>query len=721
MRIVERFCRSIRPLLLAGGLAGVLAGGTLLLQAAPASAQAPQLSSQITDQAGVIGSGQDSVQNALNSLLSNENVQLWVVLVPSGNGTSAPDLATETYKANGFGGNDMVLLIAVNDHRYGWAEDAATGLAGSEIDTLLSANLDARFKANDYSGGIVNFVHALGKQIDAARNPGLQPTASTSGAAASSVDTSGLATVVWALIAIILIGGGLLLVWLWFSSWRKNRLTAEERDKQTGALAQQANKLLVDTDDAMHDALQEVGFAQAEFDDSDVKPYADAVTAAQAELKQAFVIRQQLDDSTPEDQATRAKMFGDIISHCQSAQAMVAEQAKRLDNLRDLEKTAPDALAALPKAIDALKGRLPAIQAATKALMEYPPTSWAAVKGNAEEADKRGDFAEQQVAAGKASLAATPPDAAGAARSARAAQEAVAQANQLLDAVEHLAAAMEDARSKLQSEIAAADADLAAARAAVGSAAPNTPVATSTADLAKAEALMKSARDGATAAAPDPIAALNAVQAAHSSADQVLAEIRDATAQQGRLAAAYLIAHQSAVATITQTQAFVATRRDGIGTQARTRLAEAGRHLAQGEALAATDLDGAANECTTAHQMADDARNLAQSDFNTYDRSGGAGPLGTPPGYQTGGYGSSGGSNFGSSILGGIIGGMLSGGGGRGGGGFGGSRWGSGGGWTGGGGSFGGFGGFGGGGIHSGGGGWSGGGGGGVHSGGGGW
>jgi uncharacterized membrane protein YgcG len=738
MKIVDRICRSVRHLLLAGGLAGALAGVSLLVLVSPASAQgAPHLTSQITDQAGVLGSGRASVQTALDNLLNRQNVQLWVVLVETGNGTSAPDLATQTYTDNGFGGNDMVLLVAVNDHRYGWAEGSATGLPGSQIDKLLSAQMDARFKAGDYAGGIANFANALGIQVDAAKIPAAQETpaaqqtaaAPSGGNTASTLDSSGLSAVLWTVIAIVVVGGGLVLLWLWFGSWRRNRLSAEERDRQTGTLAQQANKLLVDTDDALHDAVQEIGFAEAEFDDSDVKPYSDAVTAAEAELKQAFIIRQQLDDSTPEDQPTRTRMYGDIISHCQAARAKVDEQAQRLATLRDLEKTAPDALAALPKTIEALQGRLPAIQAATRALATYPPTSWSAVKGNAEEADKRGHFAETQIAAGKAALAATPPDKAGAARSARAAQEAVAQANQLLDAVEQLAAAMEDAHRKLDGEIAAADADLAAARAAIAAAAPNAPIATSASDLARAESLMQSARNGATAAAPDPIAALKAVQAAHASADQVLVGIREAKAQQGRSAAAYLIAHQSAVATITQTQSFVATRRDGIGTQARTRLAEAGRHLAQAEALAATDLDGATSEATTAHQMADDARNLAQTDFNTYDRSGGQGPQVTPPGYGqipgygSPGYGSSGGSGFGNGILGGIIGGMLSGGGGnRGGGfggGFGGSRWGSGGGWTGGG-SSGGFGGFGGsgGGVHSGGGSF---GGGGVHSGGGGW
>ena len=718
MRIVDRAFSSIRPVLLAGGLLLVLAPGAL-------AQSTPKLESQITDQAGVLGSGQGRVMSALTDLLDNQNVQLWLVLVPSTDGTLAADEATSIFQSNGLGGNDLVLLIAVNDHRYGYADMSATGLPGSELDSLLSSEMEPSFVAGDYPGGIVNFVMALGKQIDATRAGVTQPTAVTNpvtnpgaGSTSGSSSDSGVATALWVVIAIIAIGAGLVLVLLWFGSWRRARLSAEERDKQTGDLARQANKLLVDTDDALHTAAQDVGFAQAEFDDSDVKPYSDAVTAAQDELKQAFAIRQQLDDSTPEDQPTKIKMYNDIIAHCQAAAAKVDEQAKRIAALRDLEKTAPDALAALPKVIDTLQARLPAVQTATRTLSNYAPTSWAAVKGNAEEADKRGHFAETQIALGKAALAATPPDNNAAAHAARAAQEAVAQANQLLDAVEHLATALDQARGQVDAEIADADADLTAAKKAAQAPTASGMPATSAADLAKADALLQSAKRDATAAAPDPIAALKLAQAAHAAADQVLAGIRDAAAQQLRVQAAYGSAHQSAATSITQAQAFVASRKDGVGTQARTRLAEAERHFAAAEGLAATDLDGATREATTAHSMADEASSLAQTDFSGYDRRGpfSGGGFGGPG--QYGGPGTSGGSvgaNIGGAILGGIIGGMLSGGGRRGGG-FGGTPWGSGGGWTGGGG--GGFGGFGGG-IHSGGGGW--GGGGGVHSGGGGW
>jgi uncharacterized membrane protein YgcG len=720
MRIVRRLRTSLRPALLAGGL--------LLLLASGAVAQStPTLTGQITDQTGVLDSGRTQVQAALDTLLNRENVELWVVFIATGNGATAQQLAQQTFDGGGMGGNDLLLFVTVNDHQFGWRESnasPATGLPGAQIDSLLSSTMEPRFRAGDYPGGIVAFVNALGEEIDAARAPVSKPTAENPGGVVagsqggsigtpSSSNDSAVVTVLWTILALILIGGGAVLVALWFSSWRRGRLNAEERDKRTGELARQANKLLVETDDAVNAAQQELGFAQAEFDEGDTKPFADAIAGAQTELKAAFAIRQQLDDSIPEDQPTKEKMYGEIIAHCQAASSAMDEQAKRIQALRDLEKTAPDALAALPKTIETLQGRLPSIQAAMKTLSGYAPSAWAAVKGNAEEADKRGHFAEQQIEKGKAALAATPADTNAAAHAARAAQEAVAQASQLLDAVEQMAAALEDARAKLGPEIADTEADIAAAKSAAQGAATGgaagAPAAVSGAagDLAKAEALLEAAKRQAAAQAPDTIAALKAAQDAHASTDAVLAGIREAASQQARARAAFASARASADMSLNQARAFIGTRRNGIGREARTKLAEAERHLGLADSLAATDLNTATIEAGVATNMATAAYNLASGDFVDYER--GTSPRGG------GGYGGGGGSNVAGAILGGIIGGMLSGG--RGGG-FGGTRWGSGGGWTGGGG--GGFGGFGG--SHGGGGSWSGGGGGGgSHGGGGGW
>ena len=98
MQIAKLLRRSAGSLLLAGWLLGALSGALLLPERTTAAEPVPMLTSQITDQAGVLGSGESSVQTALDDLFARDKVQVWLVTVPSGNGTSAPDLATEIYK-----------------------------------------------------------------------------------------------------------------------------------------------------------------------------------------------------------------------------------------------------------------------------------------------------------------------------------------------------------------------------------------------------------------------------------------------------------------------------------------------------------------------------------------------------------------------------------------------------------------------------------------------
>ena len=93
MRTTGRLRSIIRPFLLAGGLLLLLASGAGALAT-------PKLSSQITDQTGVLGSDQTSVQSALDSLQNGQNVQLWVVFIPTTGSATAPDFARQTFEAN---------------------------------------------------------------------------------------------------------------------------------------------------------------------------------------------------------------------------------------------------------------------------------------------------------------------------------------------------------------------------------------------------------------------------------------------------------------------------------------------------------------------------------------------------------------------------------------------------------------------------------------------
>lgn len=683
----RRFAVWCRALLLASAALLAVSAST------PALAQSvPRLTSQLTDLSGVVDGRATEIEAALDTLLGARGVQLFVAFVPTTGADVPQAFAKATFEQNGLGGNDLLLLVATDDHRYAWWESGAVpSLTSNEIDQLLSRTLDPRFRANDYPGGIVDFANSLAAALGgsgAVTGPTLVPaTPVPGGAVTEPARDAGPWPAL--LVGVVLLVAGFTLLWAWWRQRRLGRLRAEERDRRTGELARQANTLLIAADDAVRDAQQELGFAEAEFDPADVDPLRAALTAAQVELTAAFAVRQQLDDDVPDAPETRERMLTEIVERSSRLKGLLDEQHERLAALRDLEAQAPQALAALPERIAALEARLPAMQATTERLRAYDASETRPVNGNVEEARKRIAAAPAEVERGLISARATPPDGKAAARSVQRVQRALVEATALLDGVDRLAAALDEARARLDGEISAADSDLGAALAANQQSPGGPEVA---ARLAEAQSLLAGARAQAASATPAVLAALKDAQRANSTADEVLACVRQAEEQRARERSALEAALRTAEASVARAQDFVATRRDGVDREARTRLAEAQRHLEQARTLSATDLAAAAGEARLAAQLADQAYDLARSDFDDWDRGGGRrrGP------------------DLGQVILGGIIlGNVLGGMGRRGGGGWGGTPWGLPGGGRGGGGSWGGFGGgLGGGGGRGGGGGW---------------
>ncbi|MDP9430174.1 MAG: TPM domain-containing protein, partial [Actinomycetota bacterium] len=171
--------------------------------------------------------------------------------------------------------------------------------------------------------------------------------------------------------------------------------------------------------------------------------------------------------------------------------------------------------------------------------------------------------------------------------------------------------------------------------------------------------------------------------------EQALAVARDADQRAQRAAASLDQALLTARSGIAAASDFISTRRGAVGPEARTRLAEAQRHLDLAVAQGRTDPVGALREAQQADTLAQQALQQAQSDVAGWG-GGGYGPAGYGPGGYGGGYGpggfgggyggNRGGVDLGSLVLGGILfgGGFGGGGGSRGGGrrpgSFGGSR-----------------------------------------------
>jgi hypothetical protein len=110
---------------------------------------------------------------------------------------------------------------------------------------------------------------------------------------------------------------------------------------------------------------------------------------------------------------------------------------------------------------------------------------------------------------------------------------------------------------------------------------------------------------------------------ASTALDQAIAGAREVERQRRRAEAALDQTLVSARAAVSAASDFVSTRRGAVGTQARTRLAEAQRHLAA--ATAGGDPAAALREAQQAETLGNQALDLARSDVDRWSGPSGAG------------------------------------------------------------------------------------------------
>jgi hypothetical protein len=410
-------------------------------------------------------------------------------------------------------------------------------------------------------------------------------------------------------------------------------------------LDQRASILLVQLDDEIKTSEQELGFAVAQFGEEAAKPFVAALASAKEKARSAFELRQKLDDAFPESPEERRAMTMRIVELAEAGDAELDAQADAFDELRALEKTAPENLVAVRAEADQIGARLDTARRTLATLEQgYSAAAVAPVAGNPKQAEDLLSFvttstteAEQDLAAGEAGRAAV---------AVRAAQAAVGQVTQLLDAIDRLASDLGEARAALGAVVSDTEQDLAAARA-----------------LQQGDPQLESAIAGAGAAlaaasGENPVTSLTDLQKANAQLDAVLASVREDQEKVRRAAAGLDQAIFSARAEISAAHDFITTRRGGINDTPRVRLSESMRHLDGAIALAPTDPITALSHARTASALAQQALASAQNDLQQYGIPG----LGGGGGGLGGGLG----ADIGGAILGGIIGGMLGGGGGGG-------------------------------------------------------
>ncbi|MEV7342665.1 hypothetical protein [Streptomyces sp. NPDC093544] len=353
-------------------------------------------------------------------------------------------------------------------------------------------------------------------------------------------------------------------------------------------LDRQAQQSLVDIDDCVRTSAEELGLVTDQFGDKAVKPYTEALAFAKSELAAAFRLRQRLDDPAPEPDEGR-RLLEEVVARCTEAGRRLDAEAAGFDQLRALERNAPAALAYAETRFRRLAARTPAAEATLHELRErYAPSASIPVVGHVEQAKDRLLFATTHL--NQARQALDRGDGERAAASLRGAEGAIDQAAVLVDGVDRLAGELDAAERRLPAALAVVEAGLAEARGHLESTAVGSPSLPGR--VAQAESVLADVRRPLAAAGPhDPLDALRrVVRAGADFADGLLDHV--------------LLPAGSSVAIAAD---FVTTHRGAVGWEARTRLAEAERHLS-----------GDLAEAQAAEVLAQRARVLAERDVRAY-------------------------------------------------------------------------------------------------------
>ncbi|WP_457962951.1 TPM domain-containing protein [Arthrobacter sp. D1-29] len=622
------------------GLTGLLAA-----PAAAAWAEPPVTipsGTNVVDNANVLGSRKGEVQEAVQKLLKDHKYNLYVVTVDSFTDPADPKEWSQTVATTkGMGRADVILAMS-DDGKYYFSPNSASPISSK------TAAISQNAVVANLGGGKRDFAQAA---IDTALAVG--DAASGGSGNVSSGDGAGTAVLVGA--GVVAAGGAG--AYLYFRNKRKKAgqassasygpqgaeldplasLSVEELRRKSGSL-------LIEADDAIKSSEQELMFAQAQYGDSAVGNFTKALAEAKGHMSESFKLQQQLDDHIPDTEEQQRSWLGEIIRRSEAALASLQEQKADFDSLRELEKNAPQALAAVNGGAREADAKIAsAEQSLTMLRSKYADSALAQVSDNITQAKERLAFvqnataaAQEKLAEGEASLAAV---------AVRASEESLHQTNVLLDAIAKVSASLDEARSGLEAAVVETSQDLAQAKAMIQSGAHPELAG----PVARVETALSQVKAEIQGGKIDPLATLDRVETAHQALDQALTGIRDQQEQARRAQAALQQTIMAAQAQISATSDYITARRGGVGTEARTRLAESQRNLDYALSISRNDPVTALTYAQQAHALAAQAAQLAQADVDNF---GGY----ANQGYGGGGmFGGGGGGGLGGAILGGIL------------------------------------------------------------------
>ena len=213
----------------------VLVAALAVAAAVPAfAASIPEIEGPITDETGLLDDGRDEIEAAIEELLQDHDVQLFVAFVPTTDELTAQAFAEGVAVGNSLGGNDALLLVATEDRTYyTWAgpglEDQITP---DEVNDINASALEPNLREGDFPGAVVAVAEALGPAADSPAGDGEEPAPGEVPAPGEQFEPPATGGGLNLFPILLLLGGIGLVVW-----WFRQRRAAGPRASATATTA----------------------------------------------------------------------------------------------------------------------------------------------------------------------------------------------------------------------------------------------------------------------------------------------------------------------------------------------------------------------------------------------------------------------------------------------------------------------------------------------------
>ncbi|WP_244925057.1 hypothetical protein [Actinomyces bowdenii] len=427
-----------------------------------------------------------------------------------------------------------------------------------------------------------------------------------------------------------------------FSRWmgRDRQAPSAPAPSPIEQLRTRAGNALVQADNSVRAADEELSYAQAQFGLSATDPFREALDRARAHLARSFELRKLLDDDIPETPAQQHQMLTEIEQRCEAAVMEIRAQEEAFSRRRGIEATLPTSIAETAQRADETEQAIVMADTLLVTLhAAYPDSSLTSVSQAPEQARRL--LAAGRTALDQARASAQAGQSATAVEQVRIAQGSIAQAGTLAAQVTSARERLQRAAADLEAAIASISSDLVDAE----RLADAVPAASLDPLVADAEAAVAQGR-AASGPTPggDPLAALDHLARAEAAIDAALAPARQREENESRARASLgsrLARLNSQVEAVTS---YITTHRGAVGSSARTALSEASRHAAAATSLQRTDASAALAEVAAGEPLVAQAQAIAEADVRGSDSWIGGGSQRGP-----------GGVDVGSLVLGGLI------------------------------------------------------------------